>query len=321
MPAVQVGSACPIRHHLTMASSTSTNPIVLITGANTGLGLAIVKALYQSTTAYTILLCGRSIQKAQDAAHQIQAGDPSGSGVVPMQVDLESDESIEKLARDVGEKYGRVDILINNAGTYIHPKLHIITFILLKLIYVPAGASFDQELLKGSISAREAWNRTWNVNVTGTHILTSTFMPLLLQSSQSPSPDPRRLIFITSGLSSLAGTESNVTHPINLSPPEGWPKSYEGMFFCPSYRSSKTGMNMMMREWVRLLRNDGDKVKVFCVSPGFLATNWNGMTPEQMKKIGALDASVGGEFIRDVVEGKRDEDAGKIIRKHDAQPF
>jgi NAD(P)-dependent dehydrogenase (short-subunit alcohol dehydrogenase family) len=93
------------------------------------------------------------------------------------------------------------------------------------------------------------------------------------------------------------------------------------MFFCPSYRSSKTGMNMMMREWVRLLRNDGDKVKVFCVSPGFLATNWNGMTPEQMKKIGALDASVGGEFIRDVVEGKRDEDAGKIIRKHDAQPF
>jgi NAD(P)-dependent dehydrogenase (short-subunit alcohol dehydrogenase family) len=126
MPAVQVGSICPIRHHLTMTSSTSTNPIVLITGANTGLGLAIVKALYQSTTAYTILLCGRSIQKAQDAANQIQAGDPSGSDVVPMQVDLESDESIEKLARDVGEKYGRVDILINNAGTYIHLKFCII---------------------------------------------------------------------------------------------------------------------------------------------------------------------------------------------------
>lgn len=30
--------------------------------------------------------------------------------------------------------------------------------------------------------------------------------------------------------------------------------------------------------------------------------------------MGALDPSVGGEFIRDVVEGKRDDHAGKVIR-------
>ena len=155
---------------------------------------------------------------------------------------------------------------------------------------------------------RELWNKSWNVNTTGTQIMTNTFVPLLLKSS-----DPR-LLFVTSGTSTLAETED---HSIFLShaPPKGWPKQGFGI---PAYRSSKTGMNMMMREWERLLREDG--VKVWCISPGYLATGLGG-DQEGNKQMGAGDPSVGGEFIKDVVEGKRDQDVGKVIRNGSIQPW
>lgn len=66
-----------------------------------------------------------------------------------------------------------------------------------------------------------------------------------------------------------------------------------------------------MREWVRVLREDG--VKIWAISPGFLATGLAGMGRDNLRKMGALEPSVGGEFVRDVVEGKRDADVGKII--------
>lgn len=74
-----------------------------------------------------------------------------------------------------------------------------------------------------------------------------------------------------------------------------------------------------MREWSRELKNDG--VKVFGISPGFLATSLNGIGAEKLKALGALDPSEGGKFIRDVVEGKRDADAGKVIRADSVQPW
>tara|TARA_R110002003_G_scaffold64_11_gene6048 strand:+ start:383 stop:604 length:222 start_codon:yes stop_codon:yes gene_type:complete len=70
---------------------------------------------------------------------------------------------------------------------------------------------------------------------------------------------------------------------------------------------------MLMLEWARVLEPDG--VKVFGISPRFLATGLGGMGKEFMKKVGAGKASVGGGFIKDVVEGGRDGDAGKVINK------
>jgi hypothetical protein len=40
-----------------------------------------------------------------------------------------------------------------------------------------------------------------------------------------------------------------------------------------------------------------------------------------LKSVGAGEASVGGGFIKDVVEGKRDGDAGKVINKDGVQPW
>lgn len=95
------------------------------------------------------------------------------------------------------------------------------------------------------MTARQAWNKAWDVNVTGPHIVTSTFLPLLIRS-----PDPR-LLFITSGLSSLS--ESALDSPRYPSPPAGMPKRPSAFM---GYRSSKAGLNMLMLEWKRALKHD-----------------------------------------------------------------
>ena len=51
-----------------------------------------------------------------------------------------------------------------------------------------------------------------------------------------------------------------------------------------------------------------------------LATGLGG-DPEAMKKMGAIDPKIGAELVRDVVEGRRDEDVGKVVRKNNVQPW
>lgn len=91
--------------------------IVLVTGANTGLGYEIVRALYHSPKSYTILLGGRSLDKADKAAAAIREEKAATSSeIATVQIDIESDDSINALHALVESKYGKVDVLINNAG-------------------------------------------------------------------------------------------------------------------------------------------------------------------------------------------------------------
>ncbi|KAF9694230.1 hypothetical protein EKO04_007774 [Ascochyta lentis] len=266
--------------------------IVLITGGNTGIGYETVKALHASAEAYTLLMGSRTLSKAQTAITTLKNENPaSSSEIIPIQLDIEDDESIQDAYEEVKSSHGRIDTLINNAG-----------------------GSFDSLLRNdGTPSAiRAAWNKSYSVNVTSTQVLTTTLMPLLLLS-RTP-----RLLFVTSGLSSLATAADGKTSATIREPSEkGWPKK-----FSPSqiaYRSSKTALNMMMLDWVRALEPDG--VRVFGISPGFLATGLGGMGPEFMRRIGAGEPRLGGEVIRDVVQGKRDGDAGKVVNRDGVQPW
>jgi len=98
----------------------ASNPVILITGANTGLGFETVRSLCQSTKPYTILLGGRSIEKANAAAKEAQTEFPKSPSVIKtVQVDIEDDDSISQAFEHVEKEYGRVDVLINNAGKEI----------------------------------------------------------------------------------------------------------------------------------------------------------------------------------------------------------
>ncbi|KAF1992347.1 NAD(P)-binding protein [Aulographum hederae CBS 113979] len=260
--------------------------VVLITGGNTGLGYETVKALYSSSQSYMILMGSRNLEKAEQAINRLKSeAAESASTVTPVQIDIESDESISKAFDKVKSEFGHVDTLINNAG-----------------------AQFDQQVQAGKMTPREMWNQTWDTNVTSTQLMTEAFVPLLLKSS-----DPR-LLFLTSGLASLTEMSEHRS-PRYHHPPAGWPKARDGFL---AYRSSKTGMNMVALEWDRLLKNDG--VKVFSISPGLLATGFGG-DPEFLKKIGAIDPAIGGGVVRGVVEGERDQEVGKTVRIRDVQPW
>lgn len=260
--------------------------------ANTGLGYEVVKALYASDVPYELIIGTRSLSKGDEAITTLKTEvTSSASNLSSLQVDLASDASLEAAVKTLTEKHGRIDALINNAG-----------------------ASFDGTLRDGKMSIREAFNASWDTNVSGTQVLTTLAVPLLLKSA-----DPR-LMFITSGTSSMTETDpanwGNLAHilgRINASPEKGWPKDGE-VNPITSYRSTKAGLNMLMREWVRILKNDG--VKVWAISPGFLATGLGGVGREQLLKMGALEPHIGGEFVRDVVQGKRDQDVGKVIRNN-----
>ena len=93
--------------------------IVFITGGNTGLGYSIVECLIgESDIPYTVLMGSRSLEKAETAISTLKEKYPnSKSDILPIQVDIESDETILAAFKQVEEKHGKVDILINNAGT------------------------------------------------------------------------------------------------------------------------------------------------------------------------------------------------------------
>lgn len=92
--------------------------IVLITGGNTGIGYETVKALYASPQEHIILMGNRSLEKAKEAISKLETEiSESKSKVVPLQIDIEDDKSIERAFKEVESTYGRVDSLINNAGT------------------------------------------------------------------------------------------------------------------------------------------------------------------------------------------------------------
>jgi NAD(P)-dependent dehydrogenase (short-subunit alcohol dehydrogenase family) len=98
--------------------------VVLVTGANSGIGYETVKAFLESARSYHILLGSRNLDKGKEAVAILQKEVPSTNNTVEaIQVDLTSDDSIEKAYGKVKASPGRLDYLVNNAGTLHIPLL------------------------------------------------------------------------------------------------------------------------------------------------------------------------------------------------------
>jgi NAD(P)-dependent dehydrogenase (short-subunit alcohol dehydrogenase family) len=95
--------------------------IVVVTGANSGIGYAAVKSLLLSAKdKYEVLACARNQAKADDAVRRVKLECPdSQSTVVPFVVELQSDSSIEHLCDAIKTRYGKIDVLVNNAGALL----------------------------------------------------------------------------------------------------------------------------------------------------------------------------------------------------------
>lgn len=88
-----------------------TGKVVLITGGSRGLGLVLARHLAEKGA--RLAICARSADQLEIARQEL---DSMGAQVLAMTVDVSENEEVKALIRDVIKHYGRLDVLINNAG-------------------------------------------------------------------------------------------------------------------------------------------------------------------------------------------------------------
>ena len=98
--------------------------VVLVTGGNNGIGYEACKAFYESPKSYIILMGSRSLEKGEAAIKKIKEEVPNSSNTLELiQLDVTSDESIQKAYEQIIKSPGRLDALVNNAGIYPPPSV------------------------------------------------------------------------------------------------------------------------------------------------------------------------------------------------------
>lgn len=88
----------------------------LVTGANTGMGKETARELAKA--GLRVVMTSRSPESGQAALREIE-GQTGNSDLHLLSLDLSSQESIRKSAREFLERFDRLDILVNNAGVSI----------------------------------------------------------------------------------------------------------------------------------------------------------------------------------------------------------
>lgn len=95
---------------------------VLITGANTGIGIETAKDLVKRQA--RIIMACRNREKAEAAKLKImEETDCKAELLVVKELDLSSLESVRTFAADINENEQKIDILLNNAGVMMCPKM------------------------------------------------------------------------------------------------------------------------------------------------------------------------------------------------------
>src|ERR1700753_3503170 len=89
----------------------SEKKVALVTGANRGIGFETARQLAQQGV--TVVLASRTAQAAGEAAGKLKA---EGLDVVPIQLDVTNAKDREAAVKTISDKFGKLDILINNAG-------------------------------------------------------------------------------------------------------------------------------------------------------------------------------------------------------------
>ncbi|KQT83029.1 SDR family oxidoreductase [Aurantimonas sp. Leaf443] len=105
-----------------MTSTSPSSRIALVTGGGTGVGKAIAAALVEA--GWTVVVTGRRLAVLEETARTLGSG-----AVVPMAADIGDPAAVNALFEAIEDRFGRLDLLVNNAGTNVPPvALEDVTF-------------------------------------------------------------------------------------------------------------------------------------------------------------------------------------------------
>lgn len=92
---------------------TAVRKIAVVTGAGSGIGRGVTLAL--AGAGWSVVLAGRKAERLEETA--ALAAD-SGADLLCVPTDVARPEDVDALFETVRERYGRIDFLFNNAGTF-----------------------------------------------------------------------------------------------------------------------------------------------------------------------------------------------------------
>ncbi|KAF2170451.1 hypothetical protein M409DRAFT_64185 [Zasmidium cellare ATCC 36951] len=141
--------------------------VVLKTGGNSGFGFAVAEELGSDSTKHILLGC-RSAEKGEKAVAELQ--NRAQATIDFVRLDITDEKSISAAVSEVEKKYGRLDVLVNNAATLDQ----------------------NQESLALQMAS------CFETNSTGVALAVDAFLPLLKKSTSVA-----RIINISSGAGSL----------------------------------------------------------------------------------------------------------------------
>ena len=131
------------------------NKIALVTGANKGIGFGIAKHLGQS--GWKVVLGARNKERAEKAISLLEAAGAEVLGWI--NIELADLNNLEQAAKEVGERFPGLSLLVNNAGR-------------------PGDMSVDSQHTE-----IDDIRKTLDVNFIGTFALTKALLPLLEQNN------------------------------------------------------------------------------------------------------------------------------------------
>ncbi|MEP7097782.1 MAG: SDR family NAD(P)-dependent oxidoreductase [Dokdonella sp.] len=222
--------------------------IALVTGANKGIGLQIATDL--AAKGLTVLIGSRDIEKGRAAAESI------GTAAHALQLDVTDQASIDAAAQRIRSEFGRLDVLVNNAGVSHIPAADG---------SAPEGGLVEAGLL--TVAPLEDVRKLWETNVFGVIAVTQAMLPLLREAPAA------RIV----NLGSTGGSLAWNSEPGN---------SHRAMF--GNYSASKSAAHAVTLAFAFALESTNIKVNIAC--PGHTATALNGFSGPRTVEQGASEA-------------------------------